>query len=391
MQSRVFGYPESTANKAILKYFDDQVDSIASIAAAHFGIPLPPRSATNDYSDFWAQVDLGLRRTKIIFPPDSQWMKQSPAWTEHDIDGSDVRLHILFRMAVVGATVHITTQPAMMLANSLDVRNARIALMRYHMRPTDSFDPQHASGQTQHLASPEPTVSGHSSDEEEKPAADSARKPAPTERPKPAVKRKADIAQETDELSGQEEDTDPAPTEASQKSKKACHQAKASEFLAIFDQNTIAGVNGTNNLTKRFKLMFIATVVNSELYVSDVKAALGGVTIDQIRLEIVVGLWLNSVLQRRKTTTAELHIQFDQAMRSESNDLTDAFESMVHDLVSFCKDDDKSPFAPPAAMPQADGAESTNLDGSDSKPPQPDVSNTSHTLGRYRVAIGPSQ
>jgi hypothetical protein len=138
--------------------------------------------------------------------------------------------------------------------------------------------------------------------------------------------------------------------------------------LAVFDQHTIAGVNGTNNLTKRFKLTYIATVVNSELFVSDVKAALGGVTIDQIRLEIAVGLWLNRVLQRRKTTTAELHIQFDQAMRSQSNDLTDAFESMVNDLVSFCKDDDKSPFAPPATMPQADDADINKPDGSDSKP-----------------------
>ena len=74
IQLRVFSYPESMANKAMLKYFDGQVDSIASIAAAHFGIPVPLRSATDDYSDFWAQVDLGLRRTKRLsarFPVDA--------------------------------------------------------------------------------------------------------------------------------------------------------------------------------------------------------------------------------------------------------------------------------------------------------------------------------
>jgi hypothetical protein len=212
MRSQVFGYPMSSANKAILKYFDDQVDSIGSIAAAHFGIPLPPLYAKDDYSDFWTKVDLGLRQTKITFPPDSQWIRQSPAWVEQEMDGSDVKLHMLFRIAVVGATVDITTQPSMTLTNAQDVRNARIALMKYHMRPTDSFDPQSASGQTQHPASPEPIVSAHSSEEEEELAADSARKPAPAARQKPAVKRKAATAAETDEQSGEEEEIDSAPT-----------------------------------------------------------------------------------------------------------------------------------------------------------------------------------
>jgi hypothetical protein len=94
IQSRVFGYPESVVNKAMLKYFDGQVDSIASIAAAHFGISVPLQSATDDYSDFWAQVDLGLRRTKITFPPDSEWMRQSPAWPERDRDAAGQSLPI---------------------------------------------------------------------------------------------------------------------------------------------------------------------------------------------------------------------------------------------------------------------------------------------------------
>jgi hypothetical protein len=155
----------------------------------------------------------------------------------------------------------------------------------------------------------------------------------------------------------------------------------------VFDQNTIAGVNATNNLTKRFKLTYIATIVNSMLFVSDVKAALDGANIDQVRLEIAVCLWLNNVLLRRKTTNDELKIQFDQAMRSQSNDLNTAFECMVTDLVTFCKDDDQSPFAPPATAPPADSEDSDDLDGSDSKPP-PAVRNRAHTMGQYRVAIG---
>jgi hypothetical protein len=308
------------------------LDVLAVLAAAHFGISVPLRSATDDYNDFWAQIDLGLRRMTIAFPLDSQWMRQSPAWPGQKdtaeqsrlVPDTDFRLATLFRMAVIGATVHITTQPDMLLASPQDVRDARIALMKYHMRPTDSFDPQQTSGQAQHPTNPGPAVAMPSSDEDEMSAADSARKPVPA--PTTAGKRKEGAAKETDERSGQEKDTDPAIADAHQQPKKTCRHARASDFLTVFDQNTIAGVNATNNLTKRFKLTYIATVVNSMLFVSDVKAALDGVAIDQIRLEIAVCLWLNNVLQRRKTTNDELHIQLDQAMRSQSGDLNTAFE-----------------------------------------------------------------
>ena len=81
-RSQVFGYPVSSTDTAVLKCFDTQVASIGSIVAAHFDIPLPPLSAEEDYSDFWTQTDLVLRRTKIVYPPDWQWILQSPAWAE---------------------------------------------------------------------------------------------------------------------------------------------------------------------------------------------------------------------------------------------------------------------------------------------------------------------
>ena len=390
--SGVFAYPFSMSNIAMLQYFDEEVDSIAAIAAAHFGIPVPLRSDTEDYKDFWAQIDLGLRRKTIAFPPDTQWMRQSPAWPgqsdtaekSRSVPDTVFRLATLFRMAVVGATVHITTQQDMLLANPQDVRGARIALMKYHMPPTDSFDPQHASGQAQRPASPRPEVTQLSSDEDDTSAADPARKPAPAS--KTAGKRKEAAAKETDEQAGLDKDADPTKAAAHPPPKKTCRQARASDFLAVFDQNTIAGVNATNNLTKRYKLTYIATVVNSILFVPDVKAALEGV-IDPIRLDIAVGLWLDSVLQRRKTTNDELHIQLGQAMRSQSSDLNTtervhhAFECMVTDLVTFCKDADQSPLVQPETAPSADSADSDELDGDDSKP-APAVSNSAHTMGQ---------
>ena len=390
--SRVFAYPFTMANMAMMQYFDEEIDSIAAIAAAHFGITVPPRSDTEDYNDFWVRVDVGLRQMTVTFPLDSQWMRQSPAWPgqrdtaeqSRPVPDTDFRLATLFRMAVVGATVHITTQQDRLLVSPQDVRDARIALMAYHMRPTDSFDPQQASGQAQHPANPRPQVTVLSSDDDETSAADSTQKPTPAS--KTAGKRKEAATKDSDEKSGREKDADPTTADEHPQPKKTCRQARASDFLSVFDQNTIAGVNATNNLTKRFKLTYIATIVNSMLFVSDVKAALHG-AIDEVRLEIAVCLWLNNVLLRRKTTNDELKIQFDQAMRSQSKDLNTAFECMVTDLVTFCKDDDQSPFAPPATAPPTDNADSDELDGSDSKPP-PAVRNRAHTMGQYRVAIG---
>jgi len=391
--SRVFAYPFTMANMAMMQYFDEEIDSIAAIAAAHFGITVPPRSDTEDYNDFWVRVDVGLRQLTITFPLDSQWMRQSPAWPgqrdtaeqSRPVPDTDFRLATLFRMAVVGATVHITTQQDRLLVSPQDVRDARIALMAYHMRPTDSFDPQQASGQAQHPASPRPQVTVLSSDDDETSAADSTQKPTPAS--KTAGKRKEAATKDSDEKSGREKDAVPTTADEHPQPKKTCRQARAPDFLSVFDQNTIAGVNATNNLTKRFKLTYIATIVNSMLFVSDVKAALHG-AIDEVRLEIAVCLWLNNVLLRRKTTNDELKIQFDQAMRSQSNDLNTAFECMVTDLVTFCKEDDQSPFAPPPTAPPADSEDSDDLDDSDSKPP-PAVRNRAHNgsiSGSHRQA-----
>jgi hypothetical protein len=149
-------------------------------------------------------------------------------------------------MAVIGATVEITTQPATTLTNAQDVRNAKIALMKYHMRPAATLDPQRAPNHTQKPASPEPTILVTSSEEEEEQAADSSSGRSPSSHKKPALKRKAAAASAKDDQSDAEDAQEPTHKDAGPKTKKACHQAKGSEFLAIFDKNTIAGVNGTS-------------------------------------------------------------------------------------------------------------------------------------------------
>ena len=68
---------------------------------------------------------------------------------------------------------------------------------------------------------------------------------------KTAGNRKEAAAKGTDERSGREKDADPTTADAHQQPKKTCRQARAPDFLSVFDQNTIAGVNATNNLTKR--------------------------------------------------------------------------------------------------------------------------------------------
>jgi hypothetical protein len=74
-------------------------------------------------------------------------------------------------------------------------------------------------------------------------------------------------------------------------------------------------------------------------------------------------------------------------MRSQSGDLNTterihhAFECMVTDLVTFCKDADQSPLVQPATAPPAGSADSDELDGDDSKP-APAVRNSAHTMGQ---------